>query len=135
MKSTTKTSFRTEREFGLAVGGVFVLLSAWWWYRGKFPIATRFTLVLGAVLIVLGLLWPRVLVVPNMLWMRLAEALSFVTTCIILGIVFFLVITPIGVIKRLSGWDPLQRRSGRSDSYWKPYSARQRDLSHYEKMF
>ena len=65
----------------------------------------------------------------------IGEGLSFVTTRIILGIVFFLIVTPIGVVKRLSGWDPLERRSGRRSSYWKPYSERQRDPRHYEKMF
>jgi hypothetical protein len=67
--------------------------------------------------------------------MLLAEGLSFVMTRIILGIVFFLIITPIGVVKRLSGWDPLDRRSGSRASYWRPYSERQRDTRHYEKMF
>ena len=130
-----KKSFRVQREFGLVVGGVFVLLGVWWLYRGKFPIAAQVVLPLGALLILLGLLWPRALVLPNKAWMLLAEGLSFVTTRIILGVVFFLVITPIGVVKRLSGWDPLSRRGARGSSYWKPYSERQRDPRHYEKMF
>jgi hypothetical protein len=130
-----KNSFRREREFGLIVGGVSVLLSGWWIYRGKFSSVSHFTLPLGSLLILLGLIWPRVLVWPNRGWMLLAEGLSFVTTRIILAIVFFLIVTPIGVVKRLSGWDPLERRSGRRLSYWKPYSERQRDPRHYEKMF
>ena len=127
--------FRNEREFGLTVGGVFVLLGAWWLYRGKFVSAAHVLLPLGAFLILLGWLWPRVLVLPNRAWMLLAEGLSFVTTRMILALVFFLVVTPIGVVKRLTGWDPLSRRGARSDSYWKPYSERQRDPRHYEKMF
>ncbi len=128
-------SFRAEREFGLVVGGVFVLLGGWWLYRGKFVNAAHVTLPLGTLLIIFGLLWPRALVLPNRAWMLLAEGLSFVTTRIILGLVFFLVMTPIGVVKRLSGWDPLSRRGARSASYWKPYSERQRDPRHYEKMY
>ena len=127
--------FRAEREFGLIVGGVFVLLGAWWIYRGKFVSASHIVLPLGALLVILGLLWPRVLVLPNRGWMLLAEGLSFVSTRIILALVFFLVVTPIGVIKRMMGWDPLSRRGARSDSYWKPYSERQRDPRHYEKMY
>jgi Saxitoxin biosynthesis operon protein SxtJ len=130
-----KKSFRREREFGLIVGGVFVLLSVWWLYRGKFSNASHITLPLGSLLILLGLVWPAALVWPNRAWTLLAEGLSFVTTRIILGIVFFLVLTPIGVVKRLSGWDPLDRRSGRRPSYWRPYSERQRDTRHYEKMY
>lgn len=130
-----KRSRRAEREFGLIVGGVFLLLSSWWLYRGKFPNVSHVTLYLGATLVLLGLIFPQALVWPNKGWMALAEMLSFVTTRIILGFVFFGIVTPIGVIKRWLGWDPLHRRAGASDSYWKPYSERQRDPRHYEKMF
>ena len=130
-----KRSLRAEREFGLIVGGVLLLLSLWWLYRGKFPAVSPITLPLGAALILLGLVFPKALVWPNKAWMALAEVLSFVTTRIILAFVFFAIVTPIGVVKRLFGWDPLHRRAGASDSYWRPYSDRQRDPHHYEKMF
>lgn len=130
-----KRSLRAEREFGLIVGGVLVLLSLWWLYRGKFPLASRVTLPLGAVLILLGLLLPRSLVLLNKAWMALAEALAFVSTRVILAVVFFGIVTPIGLVKRLFGWDPLNRRAAHCDSYWKPYTERQRDPRHYEKMF
>ena len=128
-------SYRVEREFGLLVGGVLVLLSGWWFYRGKFFTAAEVLLPLGVLLVLLGLLWPRALVMPNRAWMLLAAGLSFVTTRIILALVFFLVVTPIGVIKRSLGWDPLSRRGEPSVSYWQPYSGRQRDPRHYEKMY
>ena len=130
-----KKSIRAEREFGLIVGGVLVLLSFWWLYRGKFPVVSQITLPIGAVLVLLGLVFPQTLVLPNRAWMAFAEVLSWVTTRIILAFVFFVIVTPIGVVKRLFGWDPLQRRAPASDSYWKPYSERQRDPRHYEKMF
>jgi len=132
---TKKRSLRAEREFGLIVGGVFLLLSLWWLYRGKFPVVSPVTLSVGAALILFGLVIPKALVWPNRAWMALAEALSFVMTRIILAFVFFAIVTPIGVVKRLFGWDPLHRRAGASDSYWRPYSDRQRDPRHYEKMF
>jgi len=137
MPDTTikKRSWRAEREFGLIVGGVLLLLSSWWLYRGKFSNTSHVTMPLGAVLVLLGLVLPRALVLPNKAWMAFAEALSFVTTRIILAFVFFGIVTPIGVVKRLFGWDPLYRRAARGDSYWKPYSERQKDPRHYEKMF
>src|SRR4030095_13413530 len=125
--SMKRKSFRAEREFGLVVGGFFVLLGGWWLYRGKFANAANVVLPLGSVLILIGLIWPGALVLPNKAWMLLAEGLSFVTIRVILGLVFFLVVNQIGVAKRLMGWDPLGRRGGSSDSYWKPYSERQRD--------
>lgn len=130
-----KRSLRAEREFGLIVGGVLLLLSLWWLYRGKFSNVSPVTIPVGAVLVLLGLLFPRALVLPNKAWMALAEVLSFVTTRIILAFVFFGIMTPIGVVKRWFGWDPLYRRAAPGDSYWKPYAERQRDPRHYEKMF
>jgi len=133
--ATRKKSRRAEREFGLIVGGVLLLISGWWLYRGKFPTLSHVTLPLGGLLVLLGLIFPAALVWPNKAWMALAEVLSFVTTRIILAFVFFVIVTPIGFIKRLLGWDPLHRRAAASDSYWLPYSERQKDPRHYEKMF
>jgi len=135
-QSTVKEkSWRIEREFGLVVGGMLLLLSSWWIYRGKFHSVSRVTLPFGALLLILGIILPRALVYPNKAWMALAEVLSFISTRIILAFVYFAVITPIGVVKRFFGWDPLYRRAAASESYWRPYSERQRDPKHYEKMF
>lgn len=130
-----KQSWRAERDFGLIVGGVLLLLSAWWLYRGKFHSLTQVTLTVGSVLVLLGLIFPAVLVLPNRAWMALAEVLAYVSTRIILGVVFFLMVTPIGVVKRMFGWDPLHRRAAPGETYWKPYSERQGNPRHYEKMF
>ena len=135
METRKPKSHRTEREFGLIVGGGFVALGSWWIYRGKFVNAAYVLLTIGALLILFGLIWPRALVLPNKAWMLLAEVLSFVMTRVILGLVFYLVVTPIGIAKRLTGWDPLDRRSGSRESYWKDYPERQRDTNHYEKMY
>ena len=128
-------SYKVERNFGLIVGGVFTLLSVWWLYREKFVSVASWTLTLGVALIVFGLIFPRALFYPNRAWMALAEILAFISTRIILGLVFFLIVTPIGVAKRLFGWDPLNRRAVPKPSYWHPYGERQRDARHYEKMF
>jgi hypothetical protein len=130
-----RRSFRVEREFGFIVGGILMVLSLWWIYRGKFPSVSHITLPLGAVLVLLGLIFPKALVLPNKAWMTLAEVLSFISTRIILAFVFFVIVTPIGFVKRLSGWDPLHRRAAAAESYWRPYSERQRSTRHYEKMF
>lgn len=130
-----RRSFRTEREFGLIVGGVFVLVASRWLYLGRFTSAATIMLIVGVLLTNAGIVFPRVLVQPNRVWMALAHALSCITSPIILGLVFFGVLTPIGVIKRVFGWDPLYRRTTRRSSYWHAYSPRQRNPRHYEKMF
>jgi hypothetical protein len=126
-------TFRAEREFGLLVGAVFSLLGLWWFYRGKFAVAAYVFTIAGVVLVLLGAAFPRLLIIPRKLWMKLAEGMAYVSSRIILSVIFFLVLTPIGVVKRAMGWDPLQRRSGSRESFWNPYPARPRD--HYEKMF
>ena len=132
--SPVKT-FRAEREFGVIVGGVLLALRLWWFYRGKFEIAGAVLTFVGAALVVFGAFVPRLLVIPRKLWMKLAEVLAYISSRIILAIVFFLVLTPIGLVKRAMGWDPLQRRCGSRDSFWQPYPERQHDPRHYEKMY
>jgi len=126
---------RAERSFGLLVGGAFLLMGAWWTFRGRFAAVAPFAAGLGLLLVFLALAIPRALYWPNRGWMALAEALSFVSTRLVLAIVFFIAVTPIGLVKRLTGWDPLRRRSAPAASYWRPYSERQRDPRHYEKMY
>lgn len=126
-------TFRAEREFGLLVGAVFSLLGLWWFYRGKFAVAAYVFTIAGVVLILLGAAFPRLLIIPRKLWMKLAEGMAYVSSRIILSVIFFLVLTPIGVVKRAMGWDPLQRRSGSRESFWHTYP--ERDTRHYERMY
>ena len=135
LSGKTRANFRAERNFGLLVGGVFSALGLWWLYREKFGTIALVVLAVGALLMILGAVLPRSLILVNRAWMTLAEALGYVMTRVTLGIVFYLVVTPIGFIKRLQGWDPLRLRATPSQSYWEPYSTRQRDPRHYEKMY
>jgi len=134
-QKTSTTSFRAEREFGLLVGFMAILIGSWRLYRGHSEAVATGLLGAGSALAILGLLLPKALVLPNRWWMELAKWLSFITTPIILGIIFFLVVMPIGMVKKLFGWDPLRRRAPSAISYWGPYNARQKDPHHFEKMF
>ena len=128
-------SYQNERSFGLIVGGVFVALASWWLLRGKFQTVAPWVLALGALMVASALVFPRLLVLPNRFWMGLAEVLSFIMTRMILAIVFFLLVTPLGLFRRATGGDSLNRRGERFDSYWRAYGARQADHRHYEKMY
>lgn len=130
-----KTRFRREREFGLLVGGILVLLGGWPLWRGRGGPFSQGLLVVGALLVILGLVAPFLLRWPYRGWMALAEALSVVMTSVILTIVYFLVVTPLGLLRRVLGSDPLRRRATTAGSYWHPYSPRQQNPRHYEKMF
>jgi hypothetical protein len=132
---TSSRGRRQEREFGLVVGAVLCAFGSWWFYRGKFGAAVPAVLSIGAALILLGAFLPSALRYPYRAWMGLAEALAFVATRIILALVFFAVVTPIGILRKALGGDPLRRRARAASSYWWPYSPRQSDPKHYEKMF
>jgi saxitoxin biosynthesis operon SxtJ-like protein len=133
--TTQLRSFRQEREFGLLVGAVFCALGGWWLYRGRFAVAAPVVLIIGSLLLLSGTLFPSALRLPYRWWMALAEALSFAMTHVILALVFFGIVTPIGLLRKSLGGDPLRRRAASADSYWWPYSDRLRDPRHFEKMF
>ena len=135
MTKLNSPSFTEERQFGRTVGLILLATGGWYAYRGRYADAVPFLFGIGSTLVVLGVAWPRALVTLNRGWMHVAEAMAFVSTRVILGAVFLLVVIPLGVIMRARGWDPLQRRKGRQRSYWAPYSARQHDPKHYEKMY
>ena len=130
-----KQSFRAEREFGLIVGGILTLLAAWWFYRGKFESYAPWVLAVGILLVLLGIILPRALIYPNRFWLGIGRLLAAITSPIILGVIFFIVMTPIALVKRLMGWDPLDRRSAARNTYWIPYESYQQDKRHYEKMY
>ncbi len=127
--------FRREREFGLLVGGILCLLGGWPLWRGRPGVVFPILLGVGVLLVLLGLVAPWLLRWPYRGWMAMAEALSTVMTAVILTIVYFGIVTPLGLVRRWTGGDPLRRRARPAGSYWHPYSKRQGDPRHYEKMF
>ncbi len=134
-KTSRGEGVRQQREFGLLVGAIFCALGGWWLYRGRLGAVAPVVLSIGGLLLLLGALFPGTLRYPYRFWMALAEVLAFVMTRVILALVFFGVVTPIGLLRKALGGDPLRRRARAADSYWWPYSDRQRNLKHYEKMF
>ncbi len=77
--------------------------------------------VLGGAAVALGvlaLLAPRLLGPVHKLWMKIADALAWFNTRVLLGVVYYLVMTPTGIVMRLMGRDPLDRTLGDRPSYW-----------------
>ena len=98
------------RKFGLSTGAIFAVLFGLaipWMWDLNYP---RWPWVILLVLGGLGLIAPKSLRLVHRFWMRLALMISKVTTPIILGVVFFLVVMPIGLIMRIFGGDPLALR-------------------------
>lgn len=102
----SSTDRRQLRNFGLLVGGIFVAIGLWpAIVRGASP--RLWALVPGTALVVLGLVAPTTLTQIHRAWMTLAGALGWINSRIILSVVYIVIITPVGVIRRLRRKDPL----------------------------
>ena len=97
------------RKFALTVGAAFVALAGFSWWRGHHRVATV-SGALGAAFIVAGLLAPGQLGLIYRGWMAFGLALSKITTPIFMGVVYFLVIAPIGMLRRAFGRNALIAR-------------------------
>jgi hypothetical protein len=104
------------RRFGLTVGIAFVLMAALLAWRAHSRSAA-IAAVAGVALLLAAVIAPTRLGPVERGWMRLALALSSVTTPIILGLVYYVVVTPIGVVRRTIGRNPL-RHAPAPDSRW-----------------
>ena len=127
-------AFFAEQQFGRGVGGIVCLIGVWLCWRST-GAAGWTVLAIGLLLVLFGFGYPRALVWPNRAWMRMAEGLSWVSTRVILWLVFSVAVIPIGLLMRMTGWDPLGRRRADAESYWESYPSRQQDPTHFEKMF
>ena len=126
---------RQERSFGISVGTVCWAIWACAWWRGGGERLLWLGL-LGASLMVMGRLAPAWLRMPSAVWWKLSHALGWMNARVILSCLFFLVFTPVGLVLRLAGHDPLRlRRRAAGTSAWSPYPERLRNSAHYERMF
>ena len=107
----------SDRSFGLVFAVVFAIVAFWpltgghgprWW---AFAVAAAFLLA--------ALLRPGLLAPLNRLWTRLGLLLHKIVNPLVMGLMFFLVITPMGIVMRMTGKDPMRlRRDGAAATYW-----------------
>ena len=122
----------TERSLGLSVGLVCTLAGTLSRWRGH-DVFGPTLIAAGTILLILGVAAPRVLRVPNRVWWRFAQTLGWINARVLLTAFFVIVLTPVGVIMRLCGRNPL--RPSQSATTWSTYGARRRAPRHYERMF
>ena len=112
------------RRFGLTVGGAFLVFAAIAWWRGH-PTTTTVLGGLGGALSIAGLVIPTLLGPVERAWMQLAHVMSKVTTPIVMGVMYLLVLTPIGLLRRTMGGNPMVHAPD-GGSYWKSRPAGRR---------
>jgi hypothetical protein len=98
------------RKFAFTLAPAFAALAGLAWWRGE-PRVTMALITLSVLLAVAGVFVPRRLGPVQRAWMGIAKAISKLTTPIFLGIVYYVVITPMGVLRRTIGRNPLRRSS------------------------
>ena len=124
----TRLSPAEGRKFGVTVGVAFLVLASLLHFWRHKETAGAITGGLGVLLIVAGLALPAHLGLLLRAWMGLAHAISKVTTPIFMGIVFFVVMTPIGLLGRLFGRRSLVHRE-QNGSFWvEPVSGGRSDM-------
>lgn len=129
-----KSTKKELREFGLVVGAVLGVLGALLWWKSKdvYP----YLLVASIFLVFFGLALPAVLKPLQKIWMTIALIIGYLMTRIILGVLFYLVITPLGITSRVLNKDffdlTIDKTSG---SYWQYRNIQEFNKERYEKQF
>ena len=121
------------RRFGLTVGAAFLALGGALWWRGR-GAAAPVCVALGGLLVLAGLVAPARLGPLYRGWMGLATALSKITTPIFLGIAYFGVIAPVGLLRRLAARNSLVRPPSQP-SFWIARAQGARRRGDMERLF
>ncbi|MGE5478750.1 MAG: SxtJ family membrane protein [Bacteroidales bacterium] len=107
----------SERSFGLVFAAVLAIVALW-------PLKSGGDIRLWAAgaavaFLVLALALPRMLRPLNIVWFKFGMVLHHVVTPVVMGLLFFLTVTPVGLLMRATGKDPMRlKRDSNATSYW-----------------
>jgi hypothetical protein len=106
----------SNKSFGIVFFVVFLLISLYpLTYLGEIKI---WSLIISFIFLILGLLNSKILTPLNKIWFKFGILLGKIVSPLIMGAIFFLVVTPIGIILRLMGKDVLNLKYNKNNSYW-----------------
>ena len=110
------TNVTSNRNFGIVFFLVFLLISIWPIIDGH---SLRiWSLIISFTFLFLGLLNSKMLSPLNLLWIKLGEILGRIVAPLVMGIIYFIVVTPIGLFMRFIGKDILGKKFLNTQSYW-----------------
>ena len=106
----------SNRSFGIVFFIVFLLI-------GTYPLLNNddiriWSLIISIVFLILGLLNSKILLPLNKIWFKFGILLGKIISPLIMGLIFFVVVTPIGLLMRLLNKDLLNLKFNKSKSYW-----------------
>ena len=106
----------SNKNFGIVFFIVFLLITVWPLIDGQ---SLRvWSLIVSLIFLVLGLLNSKLLNPLNLAWVKFGKILGKVVAPIVMGVIYFIIITPIGLFLRLIGKDLLQTKFSKNNSYW-----------------
>ena len=111
----------SNKNFGLVFFVIFILIALW--PLLKYGNIRIWSVIVSIIFLILGLLNSKILTPLNKLWMRFGILLGKIVSPIVMGIVYFGVVTPIGLIMKLFGKDILNLKIDKNkNTYWSPKS-------------
>lgn len=124
---------QSDRAFGLTFATVFAVIAGVGWLA--FDAVLYWAMAVSAVLLVIALALPGILLPFNRLWSVFAHRLGHVNNYVLLGLFFYLMVLPAGLVGRLLGWDPMHRvLRPKANTYWTPVE-RHTDAETFRDMF
>ena len=112
-----KIKISSNRNFGLVFFIIFLIVSLWpLTYEGPIRI---WTVIISLVFLILGLMNSKLLTPLNKLWFKFGMILGAIVAPVVMGVVFFLVVTPIGLVMKIMGRDLLNKKYDKKKrTYW-----------------
>lgn len=118
----------SDRSFGLVFTAVFTIV-------GLFPLlgdgqVRIWALAVAGLFLIIAFVRPGLLAPLNLIWFRFGMLLGKIMTPIVMGLLYFVTITPIGLIMRATGKDPLRTRlEPEAETYWQKRDAESQPLN------
>ena len=131
-----KSEKNNLRKFGIIVGTVLLIIAGLLFWKEKELFQLFLVIVIGIVLFVAGIATPFTLKPIYWVWMTFATILGWLMTRVILSLLFYVILTPIGLIARLFGKQFLGLKMDHSkQSYWNMRTVEASNTQNYEKQF
>ena len=111
-----KNILPSNRNFGIVFVIVFLIISFWPLLKGED--IRYWSLIIALIFLVLGLINSKILTPLNKLWFKFGLLLGRIVSPLIMGVIFFLVVTPIGFIMRILGKYLLNLKFNKDKAYW-----------------
>ena len=111
-----KIKIGSNKSFGIVFSIVFLVIAFWPMLNGNE--INYWLLAISIVFLILGLINSKILTPLNKIWYKFGILLGNVVGPIVMGIIFFLIVTPTSIIMKLLGKDLLNLKKNNNNSYW-----------------